>query len=92
MHGNFLENHLQSLVNTARPDTVMPLETTPQEHDKEDKPPTLKSKVVAPCDIKGPPYKEVQEKKGPSQAHQVNEGSFPLGIVAPTSNKRLSQK
>ncbi|OIT39497.1 hypothetical protein A4A49_57130 [Nicotiana attenuata] len=86
VHENFLENHLQSLVKTAGPVTTTPLEITPQEHNMEGKPPTLKSKVVVPCDVKGPPYKEVQ-KKGPVQAHQDNEGSFPLGTIAPTSKK-----
>ncbi|OIT39744.1 hypothetical protein A4A49_23779 [Nicotiana attenuata] len=81
----------ESLVTFVGPITAAPLEITPQEHNKEDKPPTLKSKVVAPCDIKGPPYKEAQKKKGPYQAHQVHKGSFPLGTVVPTSNKRPSQ-
>nr|XP_016502923.1 PREDICTED: uncharacterized protein LOC107821046 [Nicotiana tabacum] len=52
VHGNFLENHLQSLMNTAGPATTTPLEIMPQEHNREVKPPILKSKVVVPCDVK----------------------------------------
>ncbi|OIT01774.1 hypothetical protein A4A49_21106 [Nicotiana attenuata] len=91
LHGNFFEKHLQSLLNTVRPVTATPLEIMPQEHKREDNPPTLKSKVVVPCYVKGPPYKEVQKKKGLVQAHQVNKGSFPLGTVVPTSRKRPYQ-
>lgn len=91
MHGSFLEDHLVTLVNGAGPIAAMPLDIMPHKHNKKNKAPTLKSKVVVSGNIKGPPYKSVQREKVHAGAHQVNEGSFPLGVFVTTSKKRSSQ-
>lgn len=91
MHGKFHEDNLQTLVDNAGPNFITPLKDISREHNKEDKPPTLKSKVVALCKIKEPPHKEVQKKNTPALAHQINRGSLPLGFTVSTSNKRSSQ-